>query len=236
MNISDFVANISGGLARSNRFNVLLTPPSSVSVDGLMPNQQLLMFCDQVQIPGLNINTNPTRTYGEVREAPYEFNYEPINIQFYVDAKMDVKAFWDRWVKSIQNGNKRTFNYYSSYICNQMDIMVQDLMDQDRYMVRLYEVYPKNVGAIQLDYASKDVMKIQVTLMYKYWRSVNAQYDTGAKNNNITGGPVQTTDINIADKQTLVNQPIITPPMILGQFYDIEESYTDALGNIAYNF
>jgi hypothetical protein len=183
MNISDFVANISGGLARTNRFTVLITPPKTVNMEGLMPNQQLLMLCDQVQLPGLNVNTAPVRSYGEVREAPYEFNYEPINIQFYVDTNMDVKIFFDRWIKSIQNGNRRTFNYYKDYICNQMDITVEDLQDKARYMVRLYEVYPKSVSAIQMDYAAKDVMKIQVQLMYKYWDDGKVQ-DTGKLVNN----------------------------------------------------
>lgn len=222
MKISDFVANISGGLARSNRFNVLFIPPPSVDVAGLMPNQQLLMLCDQIQIPGLNINTTPTRTYGEVREAPYEYNYEPINIQFYVDTKMDVKAFWDRWIKSIQNDNRRSFRYYNEYICKNMDIYVQDLLDQNRYLVRLYEVYPKSVGQIQLDYAAKDVMKIQVSLVFKYWLSVNAQTDTGAKNSNITAGPVQTNDLVVPTKPLeipqppVMQEPVRLPPQFLG--------------------
>jgi hypothetical protein len=182
MKISDFVANISGGLARTNRFHVIFTPPQSVTVAGLMPQQQLMMLCDQVQIPGLSVNTTGIRTFGEVRETPYEYNYEPINIQFYVDQKMDVKTFWDRWIKSIQKGSTRSFRYYDEYICKKMEIYVENLLDQKTYLVALFEVYPKSVTAIQLDYAAKDVMKIQVTLEYKYWLSTNAQGDTGAQN------------------------------------------------------
>ena len=243
MNISDFVANISGGLARSNRYNVLFNPPPSVNVAGLMPNQQLLMLCDQIQIPGLNVNTAATRTYGEVREAPYEYNYEPINIQFYVDAKMDVKTFWDRWIKSIQNGNRRSFRYYNEYVCKNMDIYVQDLLDQNRYLVRLYEVYPKSVGPIQLDYAAKDVMKIQVSLVFKYWLSINAQTDAGAKNNNITAGPVQTTNVVVPNKQldippAPVEQAPVKkslPPLTLAP-NNLPTSYTDAMGNIYFSY
>lgn len=239
MNISDFVANISGGLARTNRYNVLFTPPPAVNVAGLMPNQQLLMLCDQVQIPGLTVNTAPTRTYGEVREAPYEYNYEPINIEFYVDTKMDVKTFWDRWIKSIQNGSKRSFKYYDEYICKNMDIYVQDLLDQNRYLVRLYEVYPKSVGAIQLDYAAKDVMKIQVTLVFKYWLSINAQIDTGAKNNNVTAGGVQTNSVVVPNKPLDIPPPPVEQapvkkqlPMILGPVPNYTPPNTDALGNM----
>ena len=35
----------------------------------------------------------------------------------------------------------------------------------------LYECYPKSINSIQLDYSAKDVMKINVTMQYKYWLS-----------------------------------------------------------------
>ena len=52
-----------------------------------------------------------------------------------------------------------------------MTINVEDLNDESRYSVTAFEVYPKTVSPIQMDYASKDVMKIQVSMQYKYWTS-----------------------------------------------------------------
>jgi len=168
MKISDFVTSISSGLARTNRYSIIMDIPS-VDGSGLTPLSDLLIFCDQVQLPGLNINTAPNRTYGEVRETPYEFAYEPINFTFYADAGMHLNAYFSAWIKSIQINGRRSFRYYDQYICPQMQILVQDTEDDTRYQVTLYECYPKSIGAIQLDYASKDVMKIPVTMIYKYW-------------------------------------------------------------------
>jgi hypothetical protein len=177
MIISDFVSQMSVGMARTNRFSVNFNLPGTLNagVQGLTSIQDMLLFCDQVQIPGLTLNTNPNRVYGEVRETPYEFNYEPITISFYVDSNMMVKTIFDSWIKYIQNGDDRSFRYYDEYICKQMHILVQDLMDDTQYQVTLFEVYPKSIGAVQLDYAAKDIMKISVTLVYKYWRSINLQ-------------------------------------------------------------
>jgi hypothetical protein len=175
--ISDFVAQIGGGLARTNRFDIVFTPPSSVEIEGIIPGQQLTVLCEKVQLPGLTVNTTPIRIYGEVRETPYELNYEPINMSFYVDNAMGVKIFFDKWIKSIQDPYSRYFNYYEDYICGQMDIYVQDTLDQDRYKVRLYEVYPKSVSAVQMDYVSKDVMKLDVQMMFKYWRASEEKFD-----------------------------------------------------------
>lgn len=174
MRISDFKSSISSGdgLARSNRFSVVMEIPKEVTRAGVTPFQTLLLFCDQATLPGLTVNSSPVRIYGEVRETPTEFMYEPITLSFYVDQNMVIKGWFNNWIKFIQNGDTRTQKYYDQYICKQMQINVQDGIDQTRHQVHLYEVWPKSVGAIQLDYASKDVMKMSVTLQYKYWKYV----------------------------------------------------------------
>jgi hypothetical protein len=48
---------------------------------------------------------------------------------------------------------------------------VYDADEKQRYIVTLYECYPKSIGAVQLDYSSKEVMKLQVSMNYKYWIS-----------------------------------------------------------------
>lgn len=187
MKISDFVGKISNGLARSNRFIVNLTPPNRVSytlqgqgssnVDNIRL-QNILLLCDSAQLPGLTVNTTPIRSFGEVREIPYELNFEPITLTFFVDAELNVKKLFDAWILSTQIGNTRKFNYYDSYT-SPLKIYVQDMEENNRYIVELFEAYPKTVGSVQLDYANKDVMKLQVTMMYKYWRSYQVSYNIG---------------------------------------------------------
>ena len=160
------------GLARNNRYRIVLTKPKSLeSNKTIFDIPKLQLYCEQVNLPGLNVNTFGTRTYGETREAPYEFNYEPINLTFYSDTEMNIKYFFDAWIKSIQKGNSRTYNYYNDYICDQMDIIVENIDDEETYRMTLFEVFPKIVTPIQLDYGSKDIMKVSVTLEYKYWEA-----------------------------------------------------------------
>jgi hypothetical protein len=175
MRISDFKSSVSGsnGLARANRFSVVMQMPAGIVSAGVTPFSNLLLFCDQATLPGLTVNTTPVRTFGEVRETPTEFMFEPVTLSFYVDQNMLIRGWFNNWIKYIQNGDTRTFKYYDDFICKQMQINVQDSVDQTRHQVHLYEVWPKSVGAIQLDYASKDIMKMSVTLQYKYWKYVS---------------------------------------------------------------
>lgn len=163
--LNDFISQVkTGGLARTNRyvvyFNLPWEPDSAL--------RDTLLFCDQVQIPGTNYNTSDMRTFGEVRKAPYERLYEDINMSFYVDKEMKNKILFDYWLNQIQDPWTRTFNYYDDYVTD-IVIEVQDLKDQSRYGIKLYEAYPKSIGAIQLDYAGKDIMKLSVNFAYKYY-------------------------------------------------------------------
>lgn len=193
MNISDFVGQISNGLARSNRFIVNLTPPSAIaqnmfngstgtqnSIDMRTGSdysklQRILLLCDSAQLPGITLNTAQIRTFGEIREIPFEQNYEPITLTFYVDAEMNVKKLFDMWMMSTQIKDTRKFNYYDSYT-TKMSVYVQDMEENNRYIVDLYEAYPKTVSAVQVDYANRDIMKLSVTMMYKYWRASQVVY------------------------------------------------------------
>ena len=113
MSLDRFIAEVKRfGLSRSNRYTVRFTPPVSIFHD----MSSLLLLCDQVNIPGLSYSTVQNRTYGELREVPYEKLFENLNFSFYVDKRMEVKAMFDRWMEYIQHPIRRTFNYYDSYI------------------------------------------------------------------------------------------------------------------------
>jgi hypothetical protein len=164
--LKDFISEIKrGSLARNNRYAVIFTPPAQVNSG---PLRKVLLFCDQIQLPGVNYSTVQNRTFGEFRETPYEKLFDSLAMSFYVDADMKVKGLFDEWIASIQNPTSRTFSYYNDYI-SEMTIEVQDLQNKTRYEMSLYECYPKNIGSIQLDYANKDFMKMTVTMQYKYW-------------------------------------------------------------------
>jgi hypothetical protein len=182
MSLSEFIQNVkSEGLSRSNRYLVNFSKPKSVS----MGNDNLrtyCLFCDQTELPGLSYSTTGIRTFGEVRETPYDKNSETINLSFYVDANLDVKYFFDRWVNSIMNVESRTWNYYNEYISPVMSITVMNKDENSVYNVNLYECYPKSISPISVSYGNNDVMKMTVAMQYKYWKSEQINYNSSASN------------------------------------------------------
>jgi len=178
--LADFISEVkTRGLASPNKFKVNIALPQKFTLDERdlrngernSNHRMIQMFCDQAQLPDLNISTSQTRTYGEVREMPYENLYGNINMSFYVDSDYIVKDFFDRWIMSISDPNTRHFNYYNDYISPNIDIIMMNNNQSAVYGVKLFECYPKQIQAVSVDYASKDIVKVSVSMNYKYWRS-----------------------------------------------------------------
>lgn len=160
-------------MARNNRYQVFFTLPNVLTNKGIFGNNQLRtvsLYCDATALPGVAYSTAQAKTYGEVREMPYEKMYDNITLSFYMDSDMRIKYMFDSWIQNIQDADTRSFNYYKDYTVD-LEIVVQNYGEQDKYKVKLYECYPKSVSPINLEYAGKDVMKMQVGLNYKYWKS-----------------------------------------------------------------
>ena len=167
--LKEFVAAVkSEGLMRNNRFSVFFNIPASVT--SIKDLRKVMLYCDSVSLPSVSLETTQARTFGEFREMPYNRLFDNITLSFYVDNSMQVKLLFDSWINAVQDPVTRNFNYYNNYVTD-MTIDVFDVADKSRYQVTLYQAYPKTISAVQMDYANKDVMKLQVSMNYKYWIS-----------------------------------------------------------------
>ena len=164
------------GIARHNRFGVFFRYPrqlqQQISHDDI---RKVLLFCETVNIPGHNYLSATVRTFGEIREAPYEKFYNPINMTFYVDSDMRVKHLFDDWAKAIQNPETRRFGYYDNYTTD-IHIMVYNMAENEVYRVVCYECYPKEMMMVNMDTTSKDIMRLQISMQIKYWSSTPVQH------------------------------------------------------------
>lgn len=183
--LSDFISGVREGLSRTNHFSVLLTPPSSLANDNIISPKmtKILLFCEQAQLPGVSFSTSQVRSFGEFKEVPYEKLYEPITLSFFADSDLTVKTLFDKWVNLIQDTNTRMYSYPDEYVTDNIKIFVHDVQNQKKYCVTLYECYPKAVSPIQLDYNNKEIMRVQVQMVYKYFTT--EQITTGQTHNNI---------------------------------------------------
>jgi hypothetical protein len=172
--LKSFIASVKlEGMARNSKFAVELTLPEQMRQNFNISSrlQTVLLFCDSAALPGINIATNANSTFGEVRETPYDRIFDTLSLSFYIDNSMVVKSLFDEWVNLIQNNQSRLFSYYEEYI-SKIVITTFDMKSRPRYKVMLQEAYPKHISSISLDYANRDIMKLNVTFMFKYYETI----------------------------------------------------------------
>jgi len=166
--LNNFIAKVKNdGLARSSRFNVVITPPK-VLVDGGFIDRDMILLCDHIDIPSTTLATNDLNVYGEVRAMPYQRLFGDTKISFYMDRDMSIKKFFDRWINHIIHPKSRIQNYYDNYIST-MEAVVNTLEEKATYKVIYNECYPVSIDSVALDYSSKDIMKLSVAMKYKYY-------------------------------------------------------------------
>jgi hypothetical protein len=171
-------------LAHSNKYSAVFYLPKTLQSSSENSDatsnanlQRLTLLCDSVSIPGLSLITNDVAVYGEARQMPTQRLFSDMNMTFYVDHEMNAKRFFDSWMDTIINPNTRSAYYYNDYIAN-ADIYVHDINTNVTYKVTLKECYPKAIQQIDMSYASRELMKMQVTLQYKYYNVENIEMDT----------------------------------------------------------
>jgi len=191
--LNDFIGQMaSEGLMGTSKFSITIAVTDTIKSKNLYVGdiQKIQLYCDSVQLPGISLVTTQARTFGEFREMPHERLFDNVNMNFYVDNGMHTKLFFDTWIQSIQDPYTRKFNYYKDYTTD-IEILVYDRDNKQRYSVKLFECYPKSIGPITMDYSSKEVMKLQVSMNYKYWISTKIDSGENASNKTLANNQAQ---------------------------------------------
>jgi len=173
-----------GGVAPSNRFNVIFTPPSQSLlnldpqaiigsvVSGNFSPQNLIndprdisILCQSVQLPGRNISTFDHQDYKQSNKFPYTFIDEDITITFLLTNDYYMRKMFDNWMSNIFSTDAYVVGYKKDY---SVDVIIQQL-DQNNtpvYGVKLEKAFPINMDAIELNQETQDLIRMSVTFAY----------------------------------------------------------------------
>ena len=149
----------------------LLTGTHYYVIFGDQVGREVSLMCDSVNLPGLNNATTEVRLFGENREVPYIPMYANLELSFISDREMRVKQYFEQWSNAVVNKTTRAVGYYSDYT-KQLDIIVTDKMGEAVYCARVFEAYPKNIQDIRFGFDNKDIVRVNVSLAFKYWTQI----------------------------------------------------------------
>lgn len=119
--LDQFLANAwDTGVARANRFEVFITPPSGKGFSALNSSdllRHLSLTCESVDIPGQSISTAELKINGlTVIPIPYSFSYtNQLTLTFKLSQDYRERNAMLAW-QDLVFGNGRGFSYYNEYV------------------------------------------------------------------------------------------------------------------------
>lgn len=160
----------SSGLARNNRFEIIITAPEGLSGSRDVADLASL-YVEQANIPLLNIFSKPFKIFGPTYQRPItsEYGGEGIPITFHVDREMKIRRFFEDWMHLIVDPRRFTVSYQEKYISN---IIIRQLDEQDNITneIKLIEAFPRNLNLMDLsNNASNQTHRLNVLFAYRYW-------------------------------------------------------------------
>lgn len=185
--IDDLKAEINnrGGIGRTNRFNVIFTPPTQalINIDfgailgslirgDFNKNQvvtdprSLTLLCESASLPSRSMTTKDFEFTGKHKEKRVQgYSDSDVSFSFLVTNDFYIKRMVDDWQEAIVNSKTNSLGYKDDYTC---DVVIQQLNQENEivYGARLIDAFPSSVGAMQLTSAAGGESKVEISMQY----------------------------------------------------------------------
>jgi len=178
--ISDFKNKLSGGGARPNLFEVVLSFPADLGIgESVLTESRFLV--KTAALPASNVAPIDVAFRGRLLKIAGDRTFDTWTITVINDTDFKIRGAFERWMNSINNvidatGSTNPADY-------QADAFVYQL-DRDGSVLRKYkfhDVFPTNISQIDLSYDSSDTIEeFTVELQVQWWTAAGSGNGAGA--------------------------------------------------------
>ncbi len=169
--ISNFKSKLTGGGARANLFEVVLTFP-----DAAKPAQDVLekarFLVKGANLPASNVAQIEVPFRGRVLKIAGDRTFDSWTVTVINDTDFAIRSAFERWSNTINRLSDNTgLTNPADY---QADAYVYQL-DRDGSTLRsyrFYDTFPTQVGPIELSYDAQGVQEFTVELQVQYWEAI----------------------------------------------------------------
>ena len=217
--LNDILAGFrdNNGFAQPNRYEIIIIPPAKIGGGGnenIFNNQErqsdlrkISLRASTVTLPGRNLSTaQESNVYGPDREIVEGVTYaDDISMSFQASSGLDERVYFENWQRQAFNEKTWNIGYYKDYT-GEIEIYVLDKQDQKRYGIKLWEVFPKTIGATELSYGAMDeIILLPVNFTFRYWTSLDQNQNPQIS----LGDRIFNTVVNAAEREITRNIPQI---------------------------
>lgn len=161
-------------------------------------------YADSVNLPSKQVTTGNYNQLGSAIRYATGSTFSQISINFRISRSAETRAFFEKWVALMANDASQYTEYYESYVCpviriykwerggGELAISKREMLrairesrmtrstaltpklDQLTGVYELRNVFPYNIGSVQLDNSQNRLMTLSVQFYYERYRFYQA--------------------------------------------------------------
>jgi len=169
--ITDFKSKLTGGGARSNLFEVVLSFPNIAPADiNVLDKSRFLV--KGANLPASNVTPIDVPFRGRTLKVAGDRSFESWTVTVINDTDFSIRSAMENWMNKINRVSDNTGETNpASYTA---DAFVYQL-DRDGSTLRayhFYDIFPTSIGAIPLDYNISTIQEFPVEFQILWWEAV----------------------------------------------------------------
>ena len=169
--ISNFKSKLTGGGARANLFEVVLTFPDTAQPDSAVLDKARFLV-KGANLPASNVAQIEVPFRGRVLKIAGDRTFDSWTVTVINDTDFAIRSAFEKWQNTINRLSDNTgLTNPADY---QADAYVYQL-DRDGSTLRsyrFYDTFPTQVGPIELSYDATGIQEFTVELQVQYWEAI----------------------------------------------------------------
>lgn len=169
--ITDFKSKLSGGGARSNLFEVVLSFPEAAPADvNVLDKSRFLV--KSAAMPASTVTPLPVAFRGRTLNVAGDRTFESWTITVINDTDFSIRSAFENWMNTMNKVSDNTG--ITDPALYQADAFVYQL-DRDGSTLRayhFYDLFPTNMSSIALSYDTESIQEFTVEMQVLWWEAI----------------------------------------------------------------
>ena len=169
--ITDFKSKLTGGGARSNLFEVVLSFPEVAPADTVVLDKSRFL-CKTAALPASTVASLPIAFRGRTLNVAGDRTFESWSVNIINDTDFAIRSAFENWMNTINRVSDNTG--VTDPALYQADAFVHQL-DRDGSTLRayhFYDIFPTNITAIDLSYDQEGIEEFTVEFQILWWEAI----------------------------------------------------------------
>ena len=169
--ITDFKSKLSGGGARSNLFEVVLSFPDIAPADVTVLDKSRFLV-KSAALPSSAITPLDVAFRGRTLKVAGDRTFESWTVTIINDTDFSIRSAFENWMNKINRLSDNTG--VTNPALYHADAFVYQL-DRDGSTLRayhFYDIFPTSIGAITLDYNTPNIQEFPVEFQILWWEAM----------------------------------------------------------------